>query len=240
MRARLAIGISICVGLGLAAWVERDRVGDLAGLALARLERPAAPSVTTLPPGEVPDSPPSGDPPAEDGRAQAAAASPHGMGLPQSLDGLFDALRRAETVEQAQQIEARIFLRLGTASGATVNALMEAAARAEDMEDWGRARTIYADITRIDPAFADGWARAASSAWQMGDHAAARADLLVALRLEPRHFAAWAGLATIYEETGYVVEADRAWREALYWNPMMDGARRGAARTAAILRGLSL
>ena len=51
----------------------------------------------------------------------------------------------------------------------------------------------------------------------------------------------WEDLAQeFYEETGYLVEADQAWREALYWNPMMDGARRGAARTGVILRGLSL
>ncbi|MCU0883065.1 MAG: hypothetical protein MUF14_10410, partial [Hyphomonadaceae bacterium] len=213
MRARLAIAISICVGLGVAAWVERDRVAGLSALLQPDRFGSDADAAGSLPHGGVPESPPDATFDPGPDHPDGVKPSLETAALPQSLDGLFAALREADTAEQAQQIEARIYMRLGTSPSGTVNALMEAAARAESIEDWARARAVYADVTRIDPGFADGWARAASSAWQMGDHAKARDDLLQALRLEPRHFAAWAGLATIYEETGYLVEADQAWRE---------------------------
>jgi tetratricopeptide (TPR) repeat protein len=265
MKIRWAIAGSVLVGLGLAAWIERDRVAGLADLTLARLqtgERGAVAQV--LPPGEVPDSGQSQAPPGDpdhhhgpetpgkpgtpgtpgapetpDPMAPLGTATGH-QTLPKDLDGLFAALRSADTLEQANRIEQALFMMIGSSQGGTVNALMEAGARADDAEDWARARAIYKDVNAIEPDFADGWARGAASAWQMKDHASAVADLKRAVQLEPRHFAAWAGLATIYEEIGYLEAADQAWNEALYWHPLMDAARRGAARTGASLRGLSL
>jgi tetratricopeptide (TPR) repeat protein len=239
MRKTVAIILSVGVGLGLAAWIERDRLADLVArgqVQLGMLDGSVTPA--ELPAGEVPDAGqsqpamPNADPVIEEG--------PQPVAVPTNLDDLFAALRQADSLEQAQPLETAIFMQLGAAPNGTVAALMEAAARADDAEDWARSRKIYSDAIALAPEFADGWARLAASAWQMGDHASAITHLKHALTIEPRHFAALSGLATIYEEVGAVEEADQAWREALYWHPLLDGAKRGAARTGAKLRGVAL
>jgi tetratricopeptide (TPR) repeat protein len=238
MRWRLALLIGIGIGLGVATWVERDRVaGIVSGLTrlFAGNDTQAGPS--DLPPGEVPDA---GQPqPANPHGGMAMTVSPE-KPLPTSLSGLFRALREADTAEDAQRIEVALFNKLGSSSSASVNVLMQAGAQADSMEDYTRARQVYADVLEIEPDFAEGWARAAASAYQMGDAGSALKELKQAVAIEPRHFAAWAGLATIYEEAGYIGEAHDAWGEALYWNPMLDPAKRGEARTSAKLEGTRL
>jgi Flp pilus assembly protein TadD len=156
------------------------------------------------------------------------------------LETLFQNLRYSENVDEAAKAEAEIFIRLTVSKLATTNLLMESASVALSNDDTTKARAILDDVVSLDPRFAEGLTRAASLAYQDGDYARAQLLLVRAVRIEPRHFAAWAGLGAVYEDTGKLSEAEHAYREALYWHPFLDAAKRGLMRIEAKTTGLSL
>jgi tetratricopeptide (TPR) repeat protein len=158
----------------------------------------------------------------------------------QQLNALFYRLRRSESGAEASQFEAEIFIRLTASASPTVNLLLENANIAMSMENDVTARAILDDVVALDPNFAEGLTRAAALAYQDGDLDEAQALLIRALRIEPRHFGAWAGLGLVREDLGDLEGAQQAYREALYLHPFLDAAKRGLIKLEAKTDGLSL
>jgi Flp pilus assembly protein TadD len=158
----------------------------------------------------------------------------------QELESLFAQLRRTETLEAAQKIEADIFIRLAQSSSPTINSLMEIAAEAQQTGDEAFARKTLADVANLAPDFAEGLTRCAAADYAAGDLDRAERRLRQALRAEPRHFAAWTGLALVLEDRGDLVGARKAYEEALFLHPLLDAAKRGLIRVEAKSTGLSL
>lgn len=213
-------------GLAVAAWLERDTV---TGLVMTGWERVAQS-------GQPISAPAPASPHAQAAAGTGAAPVAPGPGL----DSLFEQLRQAEDVETAQRLETEIFIRIGLSASPTINVLMQAADAAEQAGDAEAAAATYADVVRLAPDYAEGYARAAAATYRTGDLDGAERMLRRALALEPRHFAAWVGLGTILEEKDDQAGALHAYREALYVNPMFDVARRGALRVEARIEGLAL
>lgn len=157
-----------------------------------------------------------------------------------SLDEWFERLRFAETGEDARRIEAEIYIRMSKAESPTVNLLMESASAALASDDPETARSIYQDIVVLAPDFPEGLTRAASSAYQNGELKEAEHLLQRALAREPRHFAAWTGLGLVREDLGDLKGAQAAYKEALYFNPFQDAAKRGLLKVEAQMDGLAL
>lgn len=231
MNWRYALFLGSIAGLAAAVWLERDTVG-----ALVR----AAPQLAQDLAGRLPGG---------DGAPPAPGAIPHpgpmqtgpsAIPANTSLDVLFMALRRSETPEEAARIEADIYLRLSQARSPTVNLMMNSAAVMAERGDDTGARPIYRKVTELEPDYAEGWARAAGSAFAAGEMDEAEMLLRRALRIEPRHYAAWAGLGAVLEAEGDLAGARDAYREALFYNPFQDGARRGLLRVETQLEGLAL
>jgi Tfp pilus assembly protein PilF len=122
----------------------------------------------------------------------------------------------------------------------TITFLLESASVALNAQDKESARTALTSITELDPNFAEGLARLATIAYDDGDLVKAEALLKRTLALEPRHFAAWTGLGLVREDLGDFRGAQAAYREALFYHPYLDGAKRGLIRMEARLDGLSL
>jgi tetratricopeptide (TPR) repeat protein len=156
------------------------------------------------------------------------------------LERLFIQLRRSETADDARKSEAEIFIRLTKANSPTVNLLLESANVALQSEDTEAAKAIMMDVVKLEPKFAEGLTRAASLAYQDGELVTARDLLNRALSIEPRHFGAWSGLGLVLEDLGDLKGAQHAYREALYFHPFLDSAKRGLVRLEAKTDGLSL
>jgi tetratricopeptide (TPR) repeat protein len=156
------------------------------------------------------------------------------------LDALFYQLRHSETAQDASKAEANIYIRLTASSSPTVNFLLEAASAALSNEDDAGAKQILDQVVTLDPDFAEGLTRAASVSYQDGELERAKLLLKKALRIEPRHFGAWAGLGLVLEDQGDLQGAQNAYREALYLHPFLDAAKRGLIKIEAKTDGLSL
>lgn len=249
--------VGVVAGLGAVAWLERTTIAAIAtelaqqGAGIAgqlvagagrwyRDEPAPEGAEPPLPVDEYPSGSLPPDPPARAPSAPAPMPQPSGMPAGTGLDGLFAALRRSDSAEAAQRIEAEIFLRLSRSGSPTVDLMMNSAAVTAADDGQQAAREIYRRVTRIEPGFAEGWARLAGAAFEAGDLAAAERDLRIAVRLEPRHYAAWTGLGAVLEASGDPQGAARAYREALFLNPWQDSARRGLLRAETASLGLPM
>ena len=230
MNWRYALFVGSVAGLAAAFWLQRDIV-----VAIWQ----AAPELAQRVVGQL----------TGDGGASEATPLPHpgpmqtgvsSIPAHTSLEVLFMALRRTETPEEAAQIEADIYLRLSQARSPTVNLMMNSAAVMAERGDDAGARAIYLKVTELEPDYAEGWARAAGSAFAAGDMDEASQLLRRAVRIEPRHYAAWTGLGAVLEAEGDLAGARDAYREALFYNPFQDGAKRGLLRVETQLEGLAL
>jgi tetratricopeptide (TPR) repeat protein len=156
------------------------------------------------------------------------------------LDHLYEKLRYSESAEAASKTEADIFIRLTKSSSPTINLLMESANAALSNENLAAAKAAMADVVALDPKFAEGLTRSALLAYQDGELDEAQALLERAVKQEPRHFGAWAGLGLVREDLGDLKGAQRAYREAIYLHPFLDSAKRGLVRLESKIDGLSL
>jgi tetratricopeptide (TPR) repeat protein len=174
--------------------------------------------------------------------AQASMAAPRELelGPEERLSLLYRALASSGSPEEAARFEGEIFLIMAANPSPTITLLMEAAVNAAQNEDMETARGALQSIGELDPNFAEGQARLAAIAYQDGDFAQATVLLHRALALEPRHFAAWAGLGLVLEDQGDYRGAQDAYREALFLHPYLDSAKRGLIRMDTRLDGLSL
>jgi Tfp pilus assembly protein PilF len=156
------------------------------------------------------------------------------------LARLFEQLRYSESATEASRTEADIFIRLTASASPTINLLMENANVALSEQNTIAARAMMTDVVRLDPKFAEGQTRAALLAYQDGALEEAQNLLERAIKIEPRHFGAWAGLGLVREDLGDLKGAQKAYREAVYLHPFLDSAKRGLVRIEAMLDGLSL
>lgn len=146
------------------------------------------------------------------------------------LDAMFTALSEATDPAAASEIETEIWARWADSGSPTVNVLLERAAAAENAGDAERAFRFLNEASALAPDYAEPWSRRANLAYEIHDYSGAVAAIQEALKREPRHFGALAGLGLIYEELGQDRAALEAFRAALAIHPHYDAALRGAAR----------
>lgn len=181
-------------------------------LALAFLVACVTPAVAQSP---APATPPVAAEAATSDQARNRAA----------VEAAFAALAKSSSDAEAQDIAAEI-VRLWTRSGRPdVDALMARAASAMATRDLGLAALLLDEIVALAPEFAEGWNRRATLRWIMSDHAGSMADIEKVLALEPRHFGALAGRASIHADAGRHREALADYRRALAANPFLPERR---------------
>ena len=152
---------------------------------------------------------------------------------PPELDRAFAALADAPDERGAAMAEAVIRQLWARQASAAVGLLLNRGVRnlrgregAEALEDFDAALTLA-------PGLADAWHWRAQAHAQVGDTAAAAADLAECLRLEPRHFPALITLARLQEEAGDHRGALRSFEAAVAINPRLPG---GAERLRDLRR----
>ncbi|MBP2237347.1 tetratricopeptide (TPR) repeat protein [Sinorhizobium kostiense] len=144
---------------------------------------------------------------------QTEAASP---ATPQQrLNALFTDLKRERDEEKARELANRIRLEWQDSGSATVNLLMQWAEKAIAGEKKTMALDMLDQVIVLAPNYVEGWNRRATLHYQMGNFRKSMSDINRVLALEPRHFGAIAGMATMLEAAGKNELALRAWQQFL-------------------------
>lgn len=146
------------------------------------------------------------------------------------LPPLFDRLLVARPAE-AEALESRIW-ELWTISGdAVIDRLMGLGLQAMAIERYDTAISIFDEIVRRAPGFAEGWNKRATVHYLTGELEKSIEDVEKVLALEPRHFGALSGLGLIALALGEEERALDAFEAALEIHPNLPG---GEARVRAL------
>jgi len=116
-------------------------------------------------------------------------------------ENLFEALAAADA-ETAGTIAEDIRAHWSRSGSATMDLLLERGKRALKEGDMRTALEHLTALTDHAPGFAEGWHVRAKAFFASGLPGPALADIERTLALEPRHFDAMVGLATILNRTG--------------------------------------
>lgn len=161
-------------------------------------------------------------------------------GLAGPSDEMFERLQKAPSESEANDIAQDIWSAWLESGSATVDMIMARGADAQIAGDYVTARTFYDRAIMIKPDYAEAWNRRAGLFLREENFPEALRDLNEALRLEPRHFGAWAGLATMFEALQAPEQALEAWREALTIYPTMHEALQAEKRLTKQAEGQGL
>jgi tetratricopeptide (TPR) repeat protein len=151
-------------------------------------------------------------------KAMAPQPSPSAL-RQQKLDALFERLKNAPDAETAKAIAASIEeLWLKTPSD-TASLLMQRAFLAVTQNHYPLALSILDKIIALEPDWAEAFNRRATTRFMADDIDGAMSDIERALKLEPRHFGALAGMGVILRREGFAGEALEAFKRALALHP---------------------
>ncbi|WOS62256.1 tetratricopeptide repeat protein [Sinorhizobium fredii] len=158
--------------------------------------------------------------PATAGLSQTAEPAPQpetaSLATPkQRLDALFLDLKKERDENKARELADRIRLEWQDSGSATVNLLMQSADKAITDEKKPVALDILDQVIALAPNYVEGWNRRATLHFQMGNYRKSMSDIYRVLAIEPRHFGAIAGMATMLEAAGKNELAMRAWQQFL-------------------------
>ena len=156
-----------------------------------------------------------------------------------ALDRLFAQLAEPDQPGW-QQIEQSIVAELSKSGSPAMDLLLQRGRDALKDEDYQTAINHLTALTDHAPDFAEGWNTRATAYFQTERYGLAMHDIGRALALEPRHFGAMIGLATILREVGREEEALTVLREVQAINPHRDNVNQGIEQLAARLEGDTL
>lgn len=148
------------------------------------------------------------------------------------IEQLFSDLKRAGNEQAAARVSARILQEWSHSGSASVDLLMQWSQKAIDDKKNAVALDLLDQVVTLAPDYAEGWNRRATVHFIMDNYGKAMADLERVLRLEPRHFGALAGLATILKETERKDAAMHAYERLLDVYPMLRDAQTELGRLA--------
>lgn len=155
----------------------------------------------------------------------------------ETLDTLFDDLKRQRNADEAKRIADRIWSRWRDSGSATGNLLLQWADKAIAEKKHGLALDLLDQITVLLPDFPEGWNRRATLHFIMGNHDLSMSDINRVLRLEPRHFGALAGMAAIFGADGNDELALKAWERMLDVYPTNREAQKKVGEISDKLAG---
>lgn len=141
-------------------------------------------------------------------------------------DNLYALLATAEDEKSAKKIAQRIERIWRVAGSATVALLIRRANAQLKAKKPNQAQKFLDAAVELAPDFAEGWNQRAFVQYQRGDLRGAVGDLRRALALDPNHFRALSGLATILKETGNDKAALKAYERLLEVHPYWKGAQK--------------
>ncbi len=157
--------------------------------------------------------------------AQQTGGTP-GQTAPEVIDGLLGELHQAEDEAAAKVLEQAVWRAWMRSGSPTVDLLVQQAERAMEDNQHRIAISILSAAIELEPEFPEVWNRRATAYYLSRQYERSLADAERVLELEPRHFAALAGLGVLHKEMGNERAALQAFRRALAIHPHLSVARR--------------
>jgi tetratricopeptide (TPR) repeat protein len=134
------------------------------------------------------------------------------------MDQLFERLQTA-TPETYEQVENEIWTEWSKSGSPAMDLLLKRGRDAIEAGEYEAAIEHLTALTDHAPDFAEGWNARATAYYHNGLYGPSVDDIQRALILNPRHFGAMAGLATIFEELGHDQEALEVYQAVLDLHP---------------------
>lgn len=142
----------------------------------------------------------------------------------ENLDALFEQLAVAKSVEEARQVERRIWYTWLDAGDEAVNREMKDGIRAMSNRLFEESIHHFTQVIQMAPDFAEGWNKRATAYYLNDELAKSMRDIRETLRLEPRHFGAISGMGLIFMQQGDDRGALEAFEEVIKIYPLAPGA----------------
>ena len=157
--------------------------------------------------------------------------------FPKDLDSLFAKLGRTRDPKMAERISTRIWEIWQTSDSKSIDLLTNWARAATGQRRYGKALDLLDQVVVLRPKYAEVYNQRATLHFIMKDFEKSMTDIERTLALEPRHYGALAGLASILEQLDRKEEALKAWYKALAVYPAMDSAQKAVVRLEEELAG---
>ncbi|MBC6699875.1 tetratricopeptide repeat protein [Hymenobacter puniceus] len=129
-----------------------------------------------------------------------------------NLDDLFARLREATAPTEIEALQNGIWQQWLTTHDHRLDKHLEVGMRAMAAGDYTRAIAEFDVLVHERPTYAEGWNKRATAYYLRGEYRASIHDVQETLRLEPRHFGALAGWATMHRMLGDTAGALRLLR----------------------------
>ena len=160
-----------------------------------------------------------------------------GQGVGQDdVERLLGELARPDQPDWAA-IEQSILEQWSRSGSPAMDLLLERGMKALAAGDTGAALDHLRALTDHAPDFAEAWNVRATVFYALGETGPALEDIRHTLLLNPRHFGALIGLATILEEMGREAEALEAWRAVEAIHPHSPELHEAIDRLEKIVEG---
>ncbi|MEL6947344.1 MAG: tetratricopeptide repeat protein [Pseudomonadota bacterium] len=160
--------------------------------------------------------------------------------LADSLDGLFDQLKKTGDRRRAKRVEERIWMLWRASDSKSVDLLTGWARSAMGKKNYSQALDLLDQVLVMRPNYAEAWNQRATLHFMRSQYGKSIADIERTLALEPRHFGALSGLAVILERMGQRKRALDVWYRTLAIYPAMKNAQSSVARLEEQLAGAKL
>jgi Flp pilus assembly protein TadD len=136
-----------------------------------------------------------------------------------------------------QATQAQVYAAWERSGSPSMDFLAQRADEAIADEDYETALVHLNDLTRLAPAFAEGWNKRATVHFLRDDYGRSLEDIAKTLALEPRHFGAYSGLGIILDRLGDKKGALKAYRRAVAIHPHLPGAADGIKKLTREVEG---
>ncbi len=153
------------------------------------------------------------------------------------VDELFNRLRAASDAEEAHGVAAAIERVWLQSQSDSAELLMQRALISIQSQNYPVALSLFDDVLALEPEWTEAWNQRAMARFLANDWDGAMADIDHALKLEPRHFGALAGMGLILERAGLDERALRVFNRALEIYPLQPDLRKNAEKLRLEIEG---
>lgn len=153
------------------------------------------------------------------------------------LDGLFTRLQAASDPDEAQRAAGAIERVWLQSRSEAAELLMQRAISAIQTQHYPIALSLLDKVLVLEPEWAEAWNQRATARFLADDEDGAMADIDQALKREPRHFGALAGMGMILDRAGLAERALEIFDKALEIYPLQPDLQKTAEKLRLQIQG---